>query len=116
LTIIGRVGSKEQIAALEPLLAENTVVTNFMMRQGGIGAGGGNNNQVRTSQIGDVALAMTIHLRGQKPGDFGYDMTKTNPNALFSPHYLGFVDDAARADARRKWKEWQDKNKKDEKK
>jgi hypothetical protein len=115
LAIVGRVGSKEQIAAIEPLLAENTLVTNFMVRQGGVGNGGAVNNQVRASQIGDVALAMTIHLSGQKPGDFGYDMTKTNPNALFSPHYLGFVDDATRADARRKWKEWLDKNK-DEKK
>ncbi|HLW68015.1 MAG TPA: hypothetical protein VKS79_22040 [Gemmataceae bacterium] len=111
LTVVGRVGNKEQIAAIEPLLADNTVVTNFMVRQGVVGPGGAANNQVRTSQIGDVALAMTIHLSGQKPADFGYDMINTNPNAMFSAHYLGFVDDAARSDARRKWKEWVDKNK-----
>jgi hypothetical protein len=115
LTIVGRVGNKDQIAAIEPLLAETTAVTTFMVRQAGAGNGGAVNNQARTSQVGDVALAMTIHLSGQKPADFGYDMTKTNPNALFSPHYLGFVDDATRADARRKWKEWLDKNKHEKK-
>jgi hypothetical protein len=124
LTLVGRLGTKEHIARLEPIVADNTLVGNFVLNirvvpaanpPGGV-PGGVVNNQVRSViQLGDVALAMVIHLNGQKPGDFGYDNVKANPNYLNSYAYLGFSDDAARAEARRKWKEWLDKNKEEKK-
>src|SRR5262249_42541119 len=115
LTIVGRLGGKEHIAALEPFLADTTAVANFVQQQRLVAAGGAGKNQTRPAQHCDLGLAMKIHLSGQKPADFGYEMTRTNPNALFSCPYLGFPDDAARANARRKWKEWLDKNKEEKK-
>jgi hypothetical protein len=115
LTMVGRMGNKEHVSAIEPMMADTTIVATLNVNQR-IGAGGVVNNGVpRTIQVGDVALAMTIHLSGQKPADFGYEMTRTNSNAVFSYANLGFPDEATRADSRRKWKEWLDKNKEEKK-
>jgi hypothetical protein len=125
LLIVGRIGSKEHLAQIEPLIADTSALGTFIVNQkiivrgaGGGPPGGGNiaNNQVQTTvQLGDVAQAVAIHLHGQKPSDFGYSSVQTGASYLNSYLYLGFTEDAARADSRRKWKEWLDKNK-DEKK
>jgi hypothetical protein len=95
VTILGKMGGKEQIAPLETLLDDETQVSNFNL-----------NGQLGSAQMRDVALAMVIHLSGQKPQEFGFEFVKNHPGMIFSYHYLGFADDKERSAARKKWKEW----------
>jgi hypothetical protein len=94
-TVLGKMGGKEHIAPLEGLLDDETQVSNFNL-----------NGQPGATQMRDVALAMIIHLSGEKPQDFGFEFLKNHPGTIFSYHYLGFADDKARSAARKKWKEW----------
>jgi hypothetical protein len=101
LSAVGRMGDKDTVAKLEPLIAEVTLVQQFAL------------NGIRgTVQIGDVALAMAVHLSGQKPADYGYEAVKQNPNWISSYYYLGFQDDTQRNAAKKKWKGWQESQKK----
>lgn len=94
IAAIGKLGQKEHAKLLEPLIAEKTQIGNFAWQ-----------NYRGTTLIGDVALAQTIHLHGEKPGDFGYLALKANPAFVNSYYYQGFTSDAARTEAHKKWKE-----------
>jgi len=94
-TVLGKMGGKEHITPLEGLLDDDTQVGNFNM-----------NGQLCITQMRDVALAMIIHLSGQKPQEFGFEFLKNQSNTVFSYPYLGFADDKERSAARTKWKEW----------
>jgi hypothetical protein len=94
-TVLGKMGGKEHITPLEGLLDDDAQVGNFNM-----------NGQLCITQMRDVALAMVIHLSGQKPQEFGFEFLKNQPNTVFSYPYLGFADDKERSAARKKWKEW----------
>jgi hypothetical protein len=68
-------------------------------------------------QARDIALATLLVMRGKDPGDFGFpglEFHRAGPlkTILRGPHYLGFYDDASRAAAHEKAKEWLDKPKK----
>lgn len=101
LSAIGRVGDKDTIARLEPIIADDTLVQQFAL-----------NGMRGTVQVGDVALAMAVHLSGQKPADYGYEAVKQNPNWINSYYYLGFQNDTQRNSAKKKWKDWQEAQKK----
>jgi hypothetical protein len=101
LSAIGRLGDKDTISKLEPIIADTTQVQQFAF-----------NNLRGWVQVGDVALAMAIHLTGQKPADYGYEAVKQNPNWINSYYYLGFENDSQRSAAKKKWKDWQEAQKK----
>jgi hypothetical protein len=95
LAAVGRLGDKNLLPKLEPLIDDTTQVQQFAF------------NQMRGwVQVGDVALAMAVHLSGQKPADYGYDAVRQNPNWIHSYYYLGFENDQKRAAAKKKWKDW----------
>lgn len=99
MSTIGTIGSKEHVAAVEPYLKDDTQVQQFV--------GKGRRGSVR---LRDVALAMTIHLSGKNPKDYGY-MWNVYPNQPLQYHQLGFATDEDRTAA---FKKWADDNKKPE--
>jgi hypothetical protein len=101
---IGEVGTKEEVARLEGLLGDTTV----------IGSAGINWTTV-TAQVRDVALAMLLHTNGQNLAEYGYpyfQIVQGIQPFQTSPGCVGFADDAGRDAAFKKWKEWQGKQKK----
>lgn len=92
---VGKLGGKAQLASLEPLLDD---ATEFTMH-------GRDNQQIRT-QIRDVALAVMVHLSGQKLIDYGFDHFSLNPSMLFNPGSLGFNKPETREKALAKWRAW----------
>ncbi|HEX3150516.1 MAG TPA: hypothetical protein VHR66_20730 [Gemmataceae bacterium] len=91
---IGTLGSKEHLAAIADYLKDETEVQKFVGR---LGRG--------TVKIQDVALAMSIHLSGKNPKDFGFAQWNVYPNQLIQYHQLGFTSDEDRAAAFKKWDE-----------
>jgi hypothetical protein len=100
ITTLGRMGQKEVVERLQSVLDDATVVSQFRINQ-----------TIGTTQIGDVALAMSIHLSGQSRHDYGFDGLKRYPNSTFSYIAMGFASDENRAAARQKWREWYAKQK-----
>ncbi|HEV3342401.1 MAG TPA: hypothetical protein VG125_18670 [Pirellulales bacterium] len=96
---IGKLGAREHITSLEPLLADQRSVADR----------GGRESEV---QIRDVALAAMVHLSGQKLADYGFNHAKQNDLYLFNPNTLGFSDPAARDEALTKWRAWREQQKK----
>ena len=126
LTVIGKMGDQDHIALLEGAftpaylmggavlagvksgrgalaapLDDDTLVTNINL-----------NGKMATVQLRDVALAMAIHLSGQKPQNFGYEFVREQPSGALSYHFYGFAADddtktanAKRAEARKKWED-----------
>jgi hypothetical protein len=92
---IGTLGSKEHLKAFESFLKDDTQVQQFFV-------GGGQRGSIK---VRDVALAMTIHLSGKNPKDFGFTMWNVYPNQLIQYHQIGFGTDEERANAFKKWDE-----------
>jgi hypothetical protein len=95
LCCVGTLGTKDHLKVLEPFLADSTQVQPFFV-------GRGQRGEVK---VKDVALAMTIHLSGKNPKDFGFVMWNVYPNQLIQYHQLGFGSDDERATAFKKWAE-----------
>jgi hypothetical protein len=95
LCCVGTLGTKEHVKVLEPFLDDATQVQPFFV-------GRGQRGEVK---VKDVALAMTIHLSGKNPKDYGYTMWNVYPNQLLQYHQLGFGSDEERATAFKKWAE-----------
>jgi hypothetical protein len=95
LCCVGTVGGKEHLRPLEPYLKDDT-----MVQQAFIG-----NMQRGAIKVRDVALAMTIHLSGKNPKDYGFATWQVYPANLIQYHQLGFATDAERAAAFKKWDE-----------
>ena len=93
---IGTLGGREHVKALVELLKDDTDVAEFFR----VGPMGQVKGQVK---VRDVALAMTIHLSGQNPKDFGFRYWNVYPNQLIQHHQLGFVSPEDRAVAFSKW-------------
>lgn len=112
LSLIGCLGNEEHLAVLEPLLADSGQVTAIHFGNGPLADGRS------VVQVRDVALAMTIQLKGQNPGDFGFNDIRAqgaNPvsgaRPYYWPYYCGFRDNADREAAFRKWREYEAKQK-----
>jgi hypothetical protein len=95
LCCIGTLGTKENLKLVRPFLDDATQVQPFFV-------GRGQRGEVKMK---DVALAMTIHLNGKNPKDFGFAMWNVYPNQLLQYHQLGFGTDEERAAAFKKWAE-----------
>jgi hypothetical protein len=101
MVAFGKMGQKDVVEKIQPLLTDDTQVAQFVI------------NQTRsTTQIGDIALAISIHLSGQSVSDYGFDGLKNGGASFFSYYRMGFTSDEHRAAARKKWQEWRDQQKK----
>jgi hypothetical protein len=101
LCCVGTLGNKDHLKVFTDLLKDDTQVQPFFVR-------GGQRGSVK---VRDVALAMTIHLSGKNPKDYGFEMWNVYPNQLIQYHQLGFAADEDRANA---FKKWEDETKKSE--
>ena len=88
-------GTRDHVKVLEPFLKDATQVQPFFV-------GRGQRGEVK---VKDVALAMTIHLSGKNPKDYGFTMWNVYPNQLIQYHQLGFGSDEERTAAFKKWGE-----------
>ncbi|VTR99525.1 HEAT repeat domain-containing protein [Tuwongella immobilis] len=91
---VGKFGGKEQIPLLLKQIEDKTTLSQFQIN----GVNG-------TTQFGDVALAMAIHLKGLSPKDFGFDMLQNQPLNFTYFYNLGFSSQANRDKALKKWQE-----------
>jgi hypothetical protein len=91
---IGTLGNKEHLPALADYFKDDTQVQAFVGR---LGRG--------TVKVRDVALAMSIHLSGKNPKDYGFIQWNVYPNQLIQYHQLGFASDEDRTSAFKKWDE-----------
>ncbi len=101
LCCVGTLGSKEHLKVFETFLKDDSQVQQFFV-------GGGQQGVIK---VRDVALAMTIHLSGKNPRDFGFTMWNVYPNQLIQYHQLGFSSDQDRAAAFKKWDDQAKKSK-----
>jgi hypothetical protein len=99
ITTIGKLGNKDQLPILEPLLKDETVL------MPGFQFGG----QQLTTQVRDVALAMSVALNGQTIKEFGFEFIQNNEQAFQSPILVGFGNDTKRKAAFKKYQDWLDK-------
>lgn len=100
---LAKFSEPKHIKLLEPLLKDETVITTINF--------GGVNNKPITVQVRDVALGITIHLKGEKPASFDFDGMKEGRygnmgNNVFYPYAFGFEDDTNRKSTFKKWDEF----------
>lgn len=100
LVTLFKLGGKEHIPKLEPLLDDKSVLTTFNF----------GNGKPLTIQMRDVAMGVSAQLAGQKLADYGFDNRFGNAVGGTSYHYYGFADDKSRDEAHAKWKDWAGKN------
>jgi hypothetical protein len=101
MTVVGKMGTKDHVAAFESMFEDKTQVTTIQW----------NNVQLQT-QVNDISLAMAAQLSGQQPKDYGFDALQTQPSLIFAYHYLGFSNDDKRVAAYKKWKEYKESQEK----
>ncbi len=103
MLIVGKMGTKEDAAKLEPMLTDTTNLGAVMQ------------GTVRLdAQLRDVALAAVIEANGQSPTDYGFPYLQANPNVAarggyVAPSWYGFAKDADRTEALKKFRDWQGK-------
>jgi len=95
LCCIGTIGSRNHVKIFESYLKDDTVIQAAFI-------GGGQRGEVKTK---DVALAMTIHLNGKNPKDYGFVTWQVYPGQLIQYHQLGFATEDERSTAFKKWDE-----------
>ena len=96
---IGKLGQREHIPLLEPLLSDTASCNP-------------NPEEAKTPyrcEIRDVALCAMIHLYGRKPKEFGFEKIQPHPQTLFNQNSMGFDSAAQRTAAVARWKAWQEK-------
>ena len=92
-----KLGSKDNLKDVAPLLEDKTVVGNF-----------GINNVQGQVQIRDVALAVSIKLSGQKMSDYPFDVMKGNDDIIHLSYiYCAFTGEKSRNAAFEKFKDSQ---------
>ena len=97
LQVVGRFGSAEHAATLEPLLDDSTQIVpppNAAQRP------------AYSVEVRDVALATMLHLTGQNLKDYGFMRARRYPATVFDPRSLGMESDERRAAAITQWREW----------
>jgi hypothetical protein len=99
MTVVAKLGGKDQMALLEPIFEDKTVFGPWQW-----------NNLRGTTEIRDVALATALKLTGQNFKEYGYDVLGQQPQLIeHSPYLCGFSKDETRDAAFKKWKEWKEK-------
>jgi hypothetical protein len=92
---LGKLGSREHVADLEPLLQNETVCANQEVE-----------DQDVQTQVRDVALAALVRLTGQQPREYGFLRAQDNSMILFNTPSLGFAEPSQREAALKKWRDW----------
>jgi hypothetical protein len=94
--LAGKVGGKEVIGKLGPLLSDSAAVGSFSL-----------GSTKLTTEVRDVALAALVQASGRKLEEFGFPYSQAVPGlkTLPSPDRLGFADAAARQAALKKWQD-----------
>jgi hypothetical protein len=98
--IVGKMGTKEDAAKLEPLLTDTTNLGSVMVGATKVDA-----------QLRDVVLAALIEANGQVPTDYGFPFLQANRvnGPYVAPSWYGFAKDPDRIEALRKFRDWQGK-------
>lgn len=96
---LGKLGGKQHLADLEPLLKDEAICASQNMAVNG-------KNTVIQTRICDVTLAVMLRLTGQPLRDYGFDRVQENAMMLYNVSSLGFAEDAKRQTALKKWQEW----------
>ncbi len=103
---VGKLGSDENVTALEPLLDDHTVLVSAR-----------NVNSLASDfasvQVRDVALAMLLHLTGQEPLTYGFLHARPHPQTVFDYTSLYMKNDEQRAAAAERWRAWRAQHKLD---
>lgn len=113
LPAMAKLGGVEDLADMEDLLDEKTVLFNFQT---------GANQPRIVCQVRDYALVSVLHLLAKdkeklkgtplENGDlkaFGFDRLEPNPTQLYNPQSIGFTNDEKREEVFKKWGELKEK-------
>jgi hypothetical protein len=113
LLVVGKFGGVAEVARLEPLLEDHSVCTQQQLPAPVAEAAKNDpakaqpaKSEIVETQIRDVALAVMIHVAGQKLADFGFTRAQPNPTILFNTASLGFAHAEEREAALAKWRAW----------
>jgi hypothetical protein len=97
--LLTKVGTKEHLKEVEPLLDDKSVIGNF-----------GINNKMGQVQMRDVGLAVCIKLSGQKMSSYPFDvMQGADDNLYMSYIYCAFSSEEKREEAHKQYKDWKAK-------
>ena len=96
LLVAGKLGDAEDIPSLASLLDDTAVCASQSGR-------GRQEVELMDVEIRDVALAVTLHLAGEQPAEFGFEKAKSHDEKLFLLHTLAFEDQESRAAALALW-------------
>ncbi len=96
IVAIGKLGGKDYVPALVPLLENDRVCWTWHR---------GNNKVIRT-QIRDVALASLLHATEQDHKEYGFELLQKNPETVFHIYTVGFEEDEQRLAALERWNKW----------
>ena len=103
---VGKLGTKEQIEMLRPLLLDDSPCNPPHLALRGANPEEGEKTPYQRNQIRDVALAVMMHLAEQKPESFGFTGIRANPQTVYQSNTIGFDSDEKRSAAFKKWDEW----------
>jgi hypothetical protein len=95
ILLVGQLGQRDDVEALEPLLTDTAVCS-------AVGPGQPDSNV----QICDVALVVMLHLTGQRPADYGYMDARLQPQLMYQFQTFSVEDKEQRAQAIAKWRAW----------
>jgi len=91
---IAKLGGTEQILQIQPYLEDQTQCGNLHVAKV---------SPPPPIQLRDMALAVTIHLSGQNPKEFGFEYMQKQDITVFQSHTVGFADEKSRTAAFEKW-------------
>jgi hypothetical protein len=101
-SLIGRLGTRENIPDIAPLLSDSAHMNNFQVRP----------REMGTVQVRDVALAILVHLTGQSHKDYGFGFaTAGQAFQVGSTYNMGFLAEDKRLEALKKWDTYAQENK-----
>jgi hypothetical protein len=99
LLLVAQLGKPSDADKLEPLLEDATVCQTFKQS-------GQPGQVIRQVQIRDLALVTMLLLTGQDPAEYGYVLARRQAQQVLNPGSLFAEDDAARAAAIARWRDW----------
>jgi hypothetical protein len=113
LLVVGKFGGPAEIDRLESLLIDSAVCAQQQLPAPAADVAKNDPTKIQPgkgeiveTQIRDVALAVMIHIAGQKLADFGFTRAQPNPTILFNTASLGFANADEREAAQAKWHAW----------
>ncbi|MDA7979673.1 MAG: hypothetical protein MPJ50_12975 [Pirellulales bacterium] len=90
---IARFGSKEHVDLLTKHLSDDRVCSTWSV-----------NGEQRETQVGDIALVMSLHILEEDPRDFGFDSLAGNSVHVYQSYSMSFANEESRKKSRDKWR------------